>query len=431
MRLASGAVMPRTKKKQVVSNYKALDLYSHQLEVDEAYKTGQYDRFYLVWHRRAGKDVYGLDFARRRMEERKGTYWHLFPFHVQARRAIWNGIDARDGMKFIDRAFPEQLRDGINHTEMSIDWKGSHWQMLGSDNYDRMVGSNPCGVVFSEWALCDPAAWDYIRPILIENKGWAMFITTLRGRNHAYRLFKTISELENWYASLRTIEQTKKHDGTPIVSKYDVEAEIRAGMSEALAQQEFYCNPDAAATGAIFNRQYNRILSEQVVNYQPNSKIVRIAWGIQDANISALAYQDNHIIAVHTFAEWNLVDAIQSVARRHPNAPLVHYSDIPDPSLFLDSDGIGFHSVSLTTDEAVKNALAAYVMNSAIYTSSAKERLGDFAMAYAPYRPSNDEEINVFPAIAKSLAVMRMTQPVFTPKSVVRPLRYASDRGVI
>jgi hypothetical protein len=203
-------------------------------------------------------------------------------------------------------------------------------------------------------------------------------------------------------------------------------------MSDALIQQEFYCNPNAASTGAIFNRQYNRLLAEPICAYQPNSRVIRIAWGVQDANISAIAYQDNHIIAVHTFAEWNLVDAIQSVVRRHPNAPLIHYSDIPDPSLFLDSDGFGFYSVALTTDEAVKNALAAYVLNGAVFTSAAKERLSDFAMSYAPYRTTNDsEEINVYPAIAKALAVLRMTQPVFTPKTVVRPLRYASDKGVI
>lgn len=424
--------MARTKSKQVVSKHKQLDLYPHQLEVDAAYKTGKYDRFYLAWHRRAGKDVYGLDFARRRMEERTGTYWHLFPFHVQARRAIWNGIDARDGMKFIDRAFPPQLRDKEpNNTEMSIDWKGSHWQMLGSDNYDRMVGSNPCGIVLSEWALCDPMAWEYIRPILIENGGWAMFITTFRGRNHAWRLFENVKHLENWYTSLRTVEQTFKHDGKRIVTDVDIQDARAEGMDESLIQQEFYCNPDAANTGAIFNRQYNRILVETPHVYKPNSKVVRIAWGFKDDSIAALAYQDNHIIACHTFSEWNLVDAIQSVVRRHPNAPLVHYSDIADPSLFLDSDGIGFHSVNLAKDVTTIHALAAYVLNAASYTASAKERLGDFSMAYAPFRQSNDEEIDVYPSIAKALAVMRMTQPIFKPNKTVQPLRYASDRGVI
>jgi len=417
--------------KAAAPSVKPLALYTHQAEVKAAYLTGLYNRYFLAWHRRAGKDVFGLEFARERMEERKGTYWHLFPYHVQAKRAIWNGIDARDGMRFIDRAFPPEMRESENNTEMTIGWKGSLWQMLGSDNYDRAIGSNPCGVLFSEWALCDPAAWDYIRPIIVENKGWAGFITTFRGRNHAFRMFESIKHADNWFVSLKTIRDTHKRNGEPIVSQADVDREIRDGMSPALVQQEFYCDPTAANSGAIFNKQYNRILQESVNAYSPNSKVMRVAWGIHSESISAVVYQGTHIIAVHTFLEWNLVDAIQSVVRRHPNCPLVHYSEIPDPSLFVDSDGFGFHSVQLSKEEAVQYALAAYTLNSASYTSVAKERLGDFSMTFAPYRQTNDDEATSFPAIAKSLAVMRMTQPIFNARTQAKPLQYASDRGVI
>lgn len=423
--------MPRKQNIKAAASVKPLALYEHQAEVKAAHQTGLYNRYFLAWHRRAGKDVFGLEFARERMEERKGTYWHLFPFHVQAKRAIWNGIDARDGMRFIDRAFPTAMRESENNTEMTIGWNGSLWQMLGSDNYDRAIGSNPCGVVFSEWALCDPAAWDYIRPIIIENKGWAAFITTFRGRNHAFRMFQSIKDADNWFASLKTIKDTHKRNGEPIVSQEDVDREIRDGMSLDLVQQEFYCNPDAANTGAIFHRQYSRILGEQIHAYEPNSKLVRVAWGVKDESIAAIAYQDNHIVGVHTFTEWNLVDAIQAVGRRHPNAGLVHYSDIFEPALFIDSDGYGFHKVTLSTEDAVTHALGAYVLNSATYTSTAKERLADFAMGYAPYRQNNDSELDCFSSIAKALGVMRMTQPIFNHRQTAKPLVYASDRGVI
>jgi hypothetical protein len=49
---------------------------------------------------------------------------------------------------------------------------GSTWQVVGSDNFDRLVGASPLGVVFSEWALAKPDAWTYMRPILAENGGW-------------------------------------------------------------------------------------------------------------------------------------------------------------------------------------------------------------------------------------------------------------------
>ena len=41
---------------------------------------------------------------------------------------------------------------------------GSTWQVVGSDNYDRLVGTPPAGIVFSEWALAEPAAWAYFAP---------------------------------------------------------------------------------------------------------------------------------------------------------------------------------------------------------------------------------------------------------------------------
>ena len=30
--------------------------------------------------------------------------------------------------------------------------------------------------MYFEWSLQNPAAWDYVRPILAENGGWAAFI---------------------------------------------------------------------------------------------------------------------------------------------------------------------------------------------------------------------------------------------------------------
>lgn len=106
-----------------------------------------------------------------------------------ARRAIWNGIDHR-GRRIIDQFLPPEVRARTSAQEMLIEAaNGSIWQMAGSDNFDSLVGSNPVGVVFSEWALAHPDAWEYIRPILVENGGWALFIYTPRGRNHGYSTY--------------------------------------------------------------------------------------------------------------------------------------------------------------------------------------------------------------------------------------------------
>ena len=93
----------------------------------------------------------------------------------------------------IDQAFPKEMRqveNPINNSDMQIRMRnGSIYQVVGSDNYDSLVGTNPVGVIFSEFAVADPKAWDYIRPILAENGGWALFIYTPRGKNHGKKLF--------------------------------------------------------------------------------------------------------------------------------------------------------------------------------------------------------------------------------------------------
>ena len=72
-----------------------------------------------------------------------------------------------------------------NVTEMKIKLKnGSLFQVVGTDNIDSVVGTNPIVCVFSEYSLQDKRAWEFIRPILRENDGIAIFIYTPRGKTH-------------------------------------------------------------------------------------------------------------------------------------------------------------------------------------------------------------------------------------------------------
>lgn len=407
----------------------ALQYYAHQQLVVDAYARG-IRRFFLAWHRRAGKDVFTMDFTRERMFERIGSYWHLFPFHTQARRAIWKGIDARTGQRFIDRAFPASIRDSVNDTDMSITLKnGSTWQMLGSDNYDRMVGANPCGIAFSEWALCDPAAWEYIRPILVENRGWAAFITTFRGRNHAYRMYDTVRTLEDWYADLETIENTQRHDGTPIVTQADLNAERKAGMTESMIQQEFYCNPDAATDGAVFSRQHTLLAAHAPIVLPAPNRIARVAWGTVDEGIAATVFQGNHIFGVHTFVESNLADAVQAIAMRHPEQQLVHHAIEPDPMLFSRLDGVGVVPSKISRDQASIYGHAAAMLNACTATALSKDKLLDMTLNFAPYRDRQDDYDLSLDALTQSIAVMHGAQGMLKQK---KPINYAAyDRGVI
>lgn len=195
------------------------------------------------------------------LETNVGSYWHLYPLQVQAKRAIWNAVDNATETRLLDLVFPHELRDGKPHDQdLFMRFKcGSTYQLCGSDNYDRLVGSNPRGVLFSEWALCDPRAWAYIMPILAENGGFAAFITTYRGRNHAYQMVQKLRESPNWYVDVRTIEMTRREDGSAVVPARNVEAEREALIAqhgrvraEAIIREEFFCDPMAALPGSVY-----------------------------------------------------------------------------------------------------------------------------------------------------------------------------------
>jgi len=218
----------------------------------------------LFWHRRAGKDVFCLSMARNEMQKRIGGYVHFFPKHVQAKRAIWRGIDPKKGARFIDIAFSD-IEVDRNNTDMILDMhNGSTWQLLGSDNYDRIVGGNIVGAFFSEWALCDPRAWDFIRPMIRENNGFVFFITTFRGRNHAWQMAKNLAKNEDWYIDIMTVDDSRTIEGDYVLSPEDIQKERDDGMSESLIQQEYYCDPEATSDGAIYGKQIDSLRNDPV-----------------------------------------------------------------------------------------------------------------------------------------------------------------------
>lgn len=240
-------------------------LRPYQQRAKDAFDEGR-RRQLLAWHRRAGKDVYCLSIARNESMRRVGGYVHFFPKHVQAKRAIWLGIDPKKSARFIDIAFGDQ-EAGRNNTDMMIEMRnGSTWQLLGSDNYDRIVGGNIVGAFFSEFALCDPRAWDYIRPMILENDGIVSFISTFRGRNHMWQMAQNLKNNPEWYVDIMSIEDSRDIHGNRIITDEMIASERASGMSDAMINQEYYCNPDATSDGAIYGKQIDRLRNDPARN---------------------------------------------------------------------------------------------------------------------------------------------------------------------
>jgi len=228
-------------------------------------------RLALAWHRRAGKDDLCLHWAAVSAMTRVGGYWHMLPQANQSRKAIWDAVNPKTGRRRIDDAFPMEIRESTREQDMFIRFKnGSTWQVVGSDNYNALVGSPPVGVVFSEYALSDPSSWAFLRPILAENGGWALFISTPRGRNHFAKLVEYARTDPLWFG------QVLSTDDTGAISREVIERERRELTAErgereanALIAQEYGCDFDAAIPGAYYGELMSRAEREGRIGLFP------------------------------------------------------------------------------------------------------------------------------------------------------------------
>lgn len=167
---------------------------------------------------------------------------------------MWDAIDPHTGKKRIDVAFPKDLRASTRDHEMMITFRnGSTFQLVGSDNFNSLVGSPPVGLVFSEYALSDPSAWAYLMPIVEENKGWVVFNSTPRGNNHFKNLCKLAEGKEGWFCESLTAEQTGVFTKQQLQNILEeLQAVHGDEYGKALWLQEYFVSFDAAIPGAYY-----------------------------------------------------------------------------------------------------------------------------------------------------------------------------------
>ena len=213
-----------------------------------------------IWHRRAGKDDVLLNRTAVAAFERPATYWTALPEYAQARKALWNAVDPHTGKRRIDQAFPQELREATNDQEMFIRFvNGSTWQLVGSDRYDSLVGAGVAGVTFSEFALANPSAWGYIRPMLEENNGWAAFITTPRGNNHAKSMFDLAKTDPRWFAEVLSVNETGALDAKQLDEALaEYQALYGIDFGRAMFEQEYLCSFSGAMVGAYWGAEVNK-----------------------------------------------------------------------------------------------------------------------------------------------------------------------------
>jgi hypothetical protein len=279
----------------------------------------------LIWHRRAGKDDMALHWTAVAALTRPGVYWHMLPQAEQARKAIWRAVDAHQGQRRIDLAFPLEIRKQTRDQEMNIEFvNGSIWQLVGSDNYNALVGSPPIGIVFSEWALADPQAWSFLAPILEENDGWAIFVTTPRGPNHAKKLFDYASRVEDWFAEKLTADSTGVFSREQLDRiRDDLKGLHGVNDGEAIFNQEYFCSFESMVIGSYYGTIIEQLERDDRITEVPYDSNVSVttAWDLGIGDSTAIWFlqecgREIHCIDYYEASGMDLGHYVRELIRR-------------------------------------------------------------------------------------------------------------------
>lgn len=267
-----------------------------------------------VWPRRNGKDLTAVNVLTAKAIQRPGLYLYIAPFHNQVRLIIWQGADG-SGKKFLSYIPPQLIERKLDSTMEITLVNGSIIKLVGSDNIDSIVGTNPIGIVYTEFSLQKPDAWGYMRPILAENGGFALFNGTPRGINHFYAMARMAEKNPNWFYQYLTRDDT----GVPTLAA--IQEDREAGMPESLIQQEYYCDWTASAEEVfipldIVRPASTKTLTPEDYQHAPRVMGVDVAYAAKGDRAAIACRQGRHLRPMESYQGLDNMAFASRVAHR-------------------------------------------------------------------------------------------------------------------
>lgn len=259
-----------------------VDFRPYQIEARDTLVNGISKRLLFQWPRRSGKEVTTWSFILDYAIEHPGMYIMAYPTNVRARKILWEGAmfnhKTGESIKFLEMIPKRLLARKPNDADMTVHLvNGSLIWVVGCDiDPDKLRGTNPLGLVFSELAFSDPKVLYNMMPVLRQNGGWLVGQSTYDGMNHFYWMLTKNAKDPLWHCKEENINTLVDEDGNPYITDADVDEDRRAGMPEYLIQQEYYGNVQINEETKYFAIALNEIhKAERIIKglYLPNKGV--------------------------------------------------------------------------------------------------------------------------------------------------------------
>lgn len=246
----------------------------------------------LVVHRRAGKTTAALNYLIFSAVKNPGTnYAYIAPTYKMAKSAAWS----------ILKRYTRFPGVKCKESELSAEFPGgSKITLYGAENPDRLRGIGLSGVVFDEYGMQPSNIFtEVIRPTLIDNGGYGIWIGTPKGRNEFYLLYETRKNDSEWFTCHLTADDT----GT--ISQKEIENSRRT-MSHEEFMQELYCSFNASAKGAVYAEELAILRNDNRIGMVPWRKEFKVhtVWDIGVGPAMAIGFYQRVGSMLHMIDYW-------------------------------------------------------------------------------------------------------------------------------
>lgn len=288
----------------------------------ELLREGQHEIFHhparfkvCAMGRRWGKSILATYIILTKALQTKGNYFFVAPTFQQARQIIWEVL--KDKTR-------NNLAKKVNESRLEIELiNGSIIFLKGGDRADTLRGVSLSGVVMDEFATVrnNKDVWqEVIRPALSDKQGWALFISSPKGRDYFYDLYNQAKMQDNWKSWQKTTLDGGNVSEAEIIS-------AMAEMDERSFKQEYLA--DFVSYDGLVVPNYDRELN---ASYEVIKEDDTLIFGI-DFNVNKMPCTVNvlrgdtlHCVDFF-FGSFNTSELMEAIQLRYPKHRKIFHTD--------------------------------------------------------------------------------------------------------
>jgi hypothetical protein len=181
-------------------------------------------------------------------------YGHIMPLRTQAKLVVW------DKLKYYAANIPGVK---FNESELLVRYpNGNKLQLFGADDPDTLRGPAFSGVSFDEYSQQPRHIFsEVISKALADHLGYAIFLGTIKGKDHLYQTYQAAKDSADWFALWQDVDQSiASEDGITIQLLEQAMLDDRKLIPQGLMtqdeyDQEWFLSSDAAIKGAWFAKE--------------------------------------------------------------------------------------------------------------------------------------------------------------------------------